>query len=83
MGWSIFAQRALWGVLAGGVASFVTTPFDVLTTSVLTASEETGKEGESGRKLSQSNRLGIDKDDILTDVLELFGKSFNDILYCA
>lgn len=39
LGVSIFVQRALWGALAGGTAAVITTPFDVLTTSVMTAAE--------------------------------------------
>lgn len=35
-GWSTVSQTALWGVLAGSTAALLTTPFDVLTTSVMT-----------------------------------------------
>jgi len=38
-GLSVFLQRALWGALAGGTAAFLTTPFDNLTTNLMTASE--------------------------------------------
>lgn len=40
LGYSAFFQTALWGILAGGTAAAVTTPFDVITTSLLTSIEE-------------------------------------------
>lgn len=39
VGLSVFLQRALWGALAGGTAAFLTTPFDNLTTNLMTSKQ--------------------------------------------
>jgi hypothetical protein len=41
-GVNIYLQRALWGALAGSAAAWITTPFDVLTTNVITAAQDEG-----------------------------------------
>ena len=39
-GVNIFAQRLIWGAFAGGTAAVITTPFDILTTNILTAAQD-------------------------------------------
>ena len=39
-GVNIYVQRLLWGALAGSTAAFFTTPFDILTTNILTAAQD-------------------------------------------
>ena len=56
-GWSIFAQRALWGILAGSTAAFLTTPFDVLTTNVMTASDNLVPQEKKGNLLTDVGTL--------------------------
>lgn len=48
VGVNIFVQRALWGALAGSVAAWLTTPFDVLTTNVITAAQDRPNNNSTG-----------------------------------
>ena len=39
-GVNIYVQRLLWGAFAGSTAAYLTTPFDIVTTNILTAAQD-------------------------------------------
>ena len=53
LGISVYVQRALWGAFAGGAASLLTTPFDVITTYVLVETDINSKSNVSPMKALQ------------------------------
>jgi hypothetical protein len=78
VGVSLFLQRALWGAFAGGTAAVLTTPFDNLTTNLMTASSSSsspspsstqgqgpGQGQEQGQEQGLTARLGVAWRDLL------------------
>ena len=71
-GVNVFIQGAVWGALAGSVASFITTPFDVLTTTVMTAAQdEAGSVGglvadDSADEVSNSDQFVLVDGTVIT-----------------
>ena len=63
-GVSLFLQRALWGAFAGGTAAVLTTPFDNLTTNLMTSSSSSSS-SSSTQEQGLSARLGVAWKDLL------------------
>lgn len=74
LGLNTFVQTALWGILAGGTAAYLTTPFDVIATNVLTDIEDSKSNSNNSSDIKATNRS------LYEDTLRLFRKSYMEAI---
>lgn len=80
LGLSLFLQRALWGAFAGGTAAVLTTPFDNLTTNLMTAGVVGGQKAGEGGDDSSDSVAEIQADSLQLSLQTKFSVAWTELL---